>query len=232
MRGQPSTRRPQKQTVKKQKKVLSLEEMAPPSPLPAAAAGNETAAASSSSSSLRRPPSAGRLASFASDPSLSLSSLPNKKQQPAPAPPHHAAWGAPTGAGGAFSAGVTPTAAAAGAAAAAGGGLAAGRTWLKVDAEGRASVARVDKASLAAELGVQARDLRLLDPHFNHSYPSAILCRDRVIFFFIFHFHFFFIFFFFVEELSSSFSSYVSLFFSLSLKHPNRPSSSTSSTSS
>jgi len=166
----------------------------PPSPSNAAAAqragtaetaASTAAAASSSSSLLRRPQSAGRL--FTSDPSLSTLPLRRQQQQQPAAPSHHAAWGGP--AGGALSAGATPTAASSASAAALAvaapfcGGAAlggAGRSWLKVDAEGRATVVRVDKSSLAAELGVQARDLRLLDPHFNHSYPSAILCRDRV----------------------------------------------------
>jgi len=31
------------------------------------------------------------------------------------------------------------------------------------------------------QLGVQLRDLRLLDPHLNTSYPSALLCRDKAL---------------------------------------------------
>ena len=154
----------------------------------AAAAAAETPAAVAASLPLR-PPSAGRLAPFTSDPSLP-STLPRKQQSQAQQqtqqqqPQQQAAWGG-------FSAGATPTAAASASASTSaaalatstvfGGGIAGGgRSWLKVGAEGRASVVRVDKSHLAAELGVQARDLRLLDPHFNHSYPSAILCRDRV----------------------------------------------------
>ena len=198
---------------------------------PANAAAGTVVETAASSLSLRRPLSAGRLGpSFTSDPSLST--LPRRQQQPA-VPPHHAAWGGPTGNGGAFSAGVTPTASASASAAAlaassgaffgaGAGGAAGGRSWLKVDAEGRAAVVRVDKAHLAAELGVQARDLRLLDPHFNHSYPSAILCRDRVR---IPHFFF--------ADFSSSFFQNFSHSFSFSPSLSQlRPWSSTSSTSS
>ena len=31
------------------------------------------------------------------------------------------------------------------------------------------------------QLGVQLRDMRLLDPHLNTSYPSALLCRDKAL---------------------------------------------------
>ena len=55
------------------------------------------------------------------------------------------------------------------------------RTWVQVDARGAAAVVRADRARLTSELGVQARDLRLLDPHFHASYPSAILCRDAAL---------------------------------------------------
>ena len=55
------------------------------------------------------------------------------------------------------------------------------RTWLRVDTAGTASVIKADKGRLAAELGVQARDLRLLDPHLHAYYPSAILCRDAAL---------------------------------------------------
>jgi hypothetical protein len=36
-----------------------------------------------------------------------------------------------------------------------------------------------DKYKLTTKLGIQTRDLRLLDPHFTATYPSCILCRDQ-----------------------------------------------------
>ena len=41
--------------------------------------------------------------------------------------------------------------------------------------------AQADKHALVHQLGVQLRDLRLLDPHLNTSYPSALLCRDKAL---------------------------------------------------
>lgn len=38
-----------------------------------------------------------------------------------------------------------------------------------------------DKYKLTSKLGIQTRDLRLLDPHFTTTYPSCILCRDKSI---------------------------------------------------
>ncbi len=38
-----------------------------------------------------------------------------------------------------------------------------------------------DKYKLTNKLGIQTRDLRLLDPHFTATYPSCILCRDKSI---------------------------------------------------
>ena len=37
-----------------------------------------------------------------------------------------------------------------------------------------------DKHAMTHELGIQIRDLRLLDPLLATSYPSAVLCRDKV----------------------------------------------------
>lgn len=56
---------------------------------------------------------------------------------------------------------------------------AAQRKWLMMDMEGNTSMATLNKTQLTQTLGVQLRDLRLLDPKLATSYPSAILCRDR-----------------------------------------------------
>lgn len=40
---------------------------------------------------------------------------------------------------------------------------------------------QADKYKLTQKLGIQTRDLRLLDPHMATTYPSAILCRDKAI---------------------------------------------------
>ncbi len=81
------------------------------------------------------------------------------------------------------------------------------RKWLKIEASGATSVLQVgklqaklrctaifhvqycdrclclqaDKLSITQELGIQVRDLRLLDPAMATSYPSAILCRDKAL---------------------------------------------------
>ena len=43
-----------------------------------------------------------------------------------------------------------------------------------------ASAVQADKWRIAHNLGIQARDLRLLDPNLSSTYPPAILCRDKV----------------------------------------------------
>lgn len=53
------------------------------------------------------------------------------------------------------------------------------RSWLKVDQTGEATVIQADKNRITHKLGVQARDLRIMDPNLATSYPSAILCRDK-----------------------------------------------------
>ncbi|DBA67446.1 TPA: hypothetical protein ACH3X2_001730 [Trebouxia sp. C0005] len=55
------------------------------------------------------------------------------------------------------------------------------RKWLKIEASGATSVLQADKLSITQELGIQIRDLRLLDPAMATSYPSAILCRDKAL---------------------------------------------------
>ena len=40
---------------------------------------------------------------------------------------------------------------------------------------------QADKLSITQELGIQVRDLRLLDPAMATSYPSAILCREKAL---------------------------------------------------
>jgi len=56
---------------------------------------------------------------------------------------------------------------------------AAQRQWLMIDTEGSTSMVTLNKHQLTQTLGIQLRDLRLLDPKLATSYPSAILCRDR-----------------------------------------------------
>ncbi|DBB04051.1 TPA: hypothetical protein ACH3X1_013106 [Trebouxia sp. C0004] len=55
------------------------------------------------------------------------------------------------------------------------------RKWLKIESSGATSVLQADKLSITQELGIQVRDLRLLDPAMATSYPSAILCRDKAL---------------------------------------------------
>jgi hypothetical protein len=55
------------------------------------------------------------------------------------------------------------------------------RNWLRVDEIGETSMMMADKYRLTHKLGVQGRDLRIMDPSLATSYPSAILCRDRAL---------------------------------------------------
>jgi len=52
---------------------------------------------------------------------------------------------------------------------------------VRFDRNGETSIIQADKHALVHTLGVQLRDLRLLDPHLNTSYPSALLCRDKAL---------------------------------------------------
>lgn len=55
------------------------------------------------------------------------------------------------------------------------------RTWLRIDKNGETSILQADKWRITHKLGIQTRDLRLLDPNLSTTYPSAILCRDKAI---------------------------------------------------
>lgn len=55
------------------------------------------------------------------------------------------------------------------------------RKWMVVDREGHASVFQPHKLEITQQMGVQLRDLRLLDPLLATSYPSAILCRPAAL---------------------------------------------------
>lgn len=55
------------------------------------------------------------------------------------------------------------------------------RKVLKFDDQGRTTMLEANKVSITHSLGVQSRDLRLLDPQMATSYPSAILCRDQAL---------------------------------------------------
>lgn len=57
----------------------------------------------------------------------------------------------------------------------------AARKWVKVDKSGTSSIIQAEKNELTHQLGVQLRDLRVLDPYLAASYPSAILSRDRAL---------------------------------------------------
>ncbi|KAK2077395.1 hypothetical protein QBZ16_004240 [Prototheca wickerhamii] len=53
--------------------------------------------------------------------------------------------------------------------------------WLSVGHAGEASLLELGKLRVTHQLGVQLRDLRLLDPHLAASYPSAILAREHAL---------------------------------------------------
>ncbi|KAI3437683.1 hypothetical protein D9Q98_000132 [Chlorella vulgaris] len=55
------------------------------------------------------------------------------------------------------------------------------RKWLAINAKGEVRHLELAKLRVTAGLGVQLRDLRLLDPQLATSYPSAILARERAI---------------------------------------------------
>jgi magnesium transporter len=55
------------------------------------------------------------------------------------------------------------------------------RKWLSVSTAGLASTLELSKIRVHHELGIQLRDLRLLDPMLASSYPSAVLARDRAL---------------------------------------------------
>jgi magnesium transporter len=55
------------------------------------------------------------------------------------------------------------------------------RRWVAVNAAGEAVTVELSKMRVHHQLGVQLRDLRLLDPSLATSYPSAILARERAL---------------------------------------------------
>lgn len=55
------------------------------------------------------------------------------------------------------------------------------RSWLRVESSGVTSLVQADKYKLTHKLGVQTRDLRLMDPNLTSTYPAAILVRDRAL---------------------------------------------------
>uniref|UniRef100_A0A7S0NAT3 Magnesium transporter n=1 Tax=Chlamydomonas leiostraca TaxID=1034604 RepID=A0A7S0NAT3_9CHLO len=54
------------------------------------------------------------------------------------------------------------------------------RAWVRIDAHGESSIVHADKMSLSTQLGIQARDLRLLESTLANQ-TSVILCRERAI---------------------------------------------------
>jgi magnesium transporter len=55
------------------------------------------------------------------------------------------------------------------------------RNWLRIDQNGETSMMSADKYKLTHKLGVQGRDLRIMDPSLATGYPAAILCRDKAL---------------------------------------------------
>jgi magnesium transporter len=51
----------------------------------------------------------------------------------------------------------------------------------KIDRYGSSSFIHAEKIELTQQLGVQLRDLRVLDPFLACSCPSAVLCRDKAL---------------------------------------------------
>lgn len=51
----------------------------------------------------------------------------------------------------------------------------------KIDQYGSNSLIRADKIQLTQQLGVQLRDLRVLDPSLACAHPSALFCRDKAL---------------------------------------------------
>lgn len=51
----------------------------------------------------------------------------------------------------------------------------------KIDQYGSNSLVRADKMQLTQQLGLQLRDLRVLDPSLACSYPSALFCRNKAL---------------------------------------------------
>lgn len=57
--------------------------------------------------------------------------------------------------------------------------ITAQKKWLMMNKLGETDMVTLSKNELTQTLGIQLRDLRLLDPLLVTSYPSAILCRER-----------------------------------------------------
>lgn len=55
------------------------------------------------------------------------------------------------------------------------------RKWLSINPKGIAASLELSKLRVHHQLGIQLRDLRLLDPMLATSYPSAILARERAL---------------------------------------------------
>ncbi|CAK0788018.1 hypothetical protein CVIRNUC_011240 [Coccomyxa viridis] len=55
------------------------------------------------------------------------------------------------------------------------------RKWVRFASDGETTIMQADKHAITQQLGVQLRDLRLLDPQLHNSYPSALLCRDKAL---------------------------------------------------
>eukprot|EP00884_Botryococcus_braunii_P008675 jgi/Botrbrau1/17809/Bobra.0127s0056.1 len=61
--------------------------------------------------------------------------------------------------------------------------------WLRITPDGSGETVKVRAGELRKDLGLQPRDLRLLDPALSKSYPSAILARESAILFKMEHIH-------------------------------------------
>lgn len=53
--------------------------------------------------------------------------------------------------------------------------------WIVIDSRGESQLLHSGKLAITYQMGVQLRDLRLLDPKLATSFPSAILCRERAL---------------------------------------------------
>lgn len=53
------------------------------------------------------------------------------------------------------------------------------QSWMRIDANGSVNVVHLDKLHMTHEVGIQLRDLRVVDPYMSNNYPSTILIRDK-----------------------------------------------------
>ncbi len=150
-------------------------------PTAAAAAAAAAALSSSGAATADAPSSGSPHAYYASGPDAPPGgSVPLLPPSSLGAPPTDGGDGAPGGKRDRRGSGGKPRAPAAAAAAAA-SKKALQHTWLRIDMLGRTSLVTTDKHRLALKLGVQPRDLRMLDAALASVSPQTILDRERAI---------------------------------------------------